>query len=229
MSLAPHYSRYSTGNIIPNPTTVEALNEEFLVAAAKRGDQQAFGQLTAHHTAKLLRTTLRITKNREDAEDAVQESLTRAFLHLASFDGRARFSTWLTRIAINAALGRLRKNRTLREVSIVEQSEPGGMLEHHELRADIPNPEECCVANERRRILNDAVVRLQPTLRETYEVHQVEQESLQQTAKTLGISTTAVKSRLFRARVELRRSLRTKTMHWHADTKSGLRKESRMR
>jgi RNA polymerase sigma-70 factor (ECF subfamily) len=229
MSFGPRFPRYSTGNNISPPATEQALNEELLVAAAKRGDQQAFGQLTACHTAKLLRTTLRITKNREDAEDAVQESLTRAFVHLASFDGRARFSTWLTRIAINAALGSLRKNRQSREVSIAEQSENGGMLEHYELRADVPNPEECCVANEHLRILNDAVVRLQPKLREIYEVHQLGRESLHQTAKTLGISTTAVKSRLFRARVELRRSLRIRTMHWQTSSNPGTRRESRIR
>ena len=227
MSVAARHPRYPPGrNILPLETG-QALDDELLVAAAKRGDQQAFGQLTARHTKKLLRITFRITKNREDAEDAVQESFTRAFIHLASFDGRARFSTWLTRIAINAALGRLRKNRTLLEVSIAEQSEPGGMLEHRELQADLPDPEESCAANERRRILKDAVVRLQPTLRETYEVHQAERESLHQTARTLGISTTAVKSRLFRARRELRRSLRQKTIRRPAD--SGLSGKSRMR
>jgi RNA polymerase sigma-70 factor (ECF subfamily) len=208
---------------------VQAADEELLVAAAKSGDRHAFGQLTERHTKKLLRTAHRITKNREDAEDAVQESFTRAFVHLASFDGRSRFSTWLTRIAINAALGNLRKNRKSREVSIAEPPESGGMPEHRELQADSPNPEECCAANEHRRILNDAIVRLQPTLRETYEVHHGERESLRQTAKTLGISTTAVKSRLFRARTELRRSLQKTTMHRHASPNPGSRRESRMR
>lgn len=209
MSFVPRHPRHSNGNNIPPPTTAQTLDEEHLVAAAKGGDHHAFGRIAECHTEKLLRITHRITKNREDAEDAVQESFARAFVHLASFDGRSRFSTWLTRIAINAALERLRRDRKSREVSIAEQSENGGVTGHRELQAEGLNPEECCAANERRRILNQAVVRLQPTLRETYEVHRVERESLRQTAKTLGISITAVKSRLFRARTQLRRSLQT--------------------
>jgi RNA polymerase sigma factor (sigma-70 family) len=86
-------------------------NEESLVLAAKSGDSQAFVELSTPHTAKLLTRVNQITRNREDAEDVVQEAILRAFLHLDKFEGRSAFATWLTRIAINSALMRLRRKR----------------------------------------------------------------------------------------------------------------------
>src|ERR1700757_803213 len=93
-------------------------SDEKLVVAAKRGERVAFDELFKRHAQNVYRTTYRITRNREDAEDAVQDCFLNAFVHLKSFDGRAQFATWLTRIAMNAALMRLRKNRTAREVPL---------------------------------------------------------------------------------------------------------------
>jgi hypothetical protein len=92
-------------------------SETQLVAAAKRGHQGAFGKFYARHSQKIYRTTLRITKNHENAEDAAQKSFLSALVHLGNFDGRSSFSTWLTRIAINSALMKLRKNRACPEIS----------------------------------------------------------------------------------------------------------------
>ena len=91
----------------------ERLDEKRLVAAAKYGESVAFDVLCERLTPRILRSLLRITKNREDAEDALQDSLLSAFIHIAEFDGRSAFSTWLTRIAINSALMILRKKRYL--------------------------------------------------------------------------------------------------------------------
>jgi RNA polymerase sigma-70 factor (ECF subfamily) len=88
-----------------------AATDEILVAAAKLGDRPAFAELWARHSKRSLQIAYRITKNREDAEDVLQEAWTKAYVHLKSFDGKARFSTWLTRIAINTALMTLRRKR----------------------------------------------------------------------------------------------------------------------
>src|SRR5215510_897434 len=92
--------------------------EDNLVTAARAGDRDAFSELVIRHADGVFRAAHRITRHREDAEDAVQESIANAFAHLASFNGASRFSTWLTRIAINAALMRLRKKRLSREVAL---------------------------------------------------------------------------------------------------------------
>src|ERR1700731_4916212 len=103
---------------VPSPLkAVTTINEDSLLATAKSGEAAAVDTLYRAHAEKLFRTVHRITRNREDAEDAVQDSFLRAFLHLQSFDGRSTFSTWLTRIAINSALMILRKKRNFREIS----------------------------------------------------------------------------------------------------------------
>src|SRR5260370_35370143 len=109
------------------------VSEETLVAAAKNGHSGAFDDLYKRHAEKMFRITYRIIRNREDAEDAVQECFLKEFLHLKNFDGRSRFSTWLTRIAMNAALIRLSKNQPSRDVSI-DQS-----LERSELCSEQPS------------------------------------------------------------------------------------------
>src|SRR5260370_5193667 len=94
------------------------VSDETLVAAAKNGHSGAFDDLCKRHAEKMFRISYRITRNREDAEDAVQECFLNAFLHLQDFDGRSRFSTWLTRIAMNAALMKLRRNPSSRQTPV---------------------------------------------------------------------------------------------------------------
>jgi RNA polymerase sigma-70 factor (ECF subfamily) len=154
----------------------------------------------------MLRITYRITRNRQDAEDAVQECFLNAFLHLKNFDGRSRFSTWLTRIATNAALMKLRKNRTSREVPVKDRAEAPDFRIEDALADSLPNPEERLAKSERETILRDAIAKLRPSIRKVIEIHQLQECSLSETAEVLGISVTAAKARMFHARAALRRA-----------------------
>jgi RNA polymerase sigma-70 factor (ECF subfamily) len=180
-------------------------NESELIAAARNGDSSAFGILCERHQEMILRVTFRITRNREDAQDAVQDSFLSAFVHLGSFDERSRFATWLTRIAINSALGQLRKKRNVREISMDEPSPESETRPQLELPDHAPDPEENYHHRERREIVGAAVGRLRPRNRRVVEVHQLGGFSIKETAKILGISMAAAKARMFHARAALRR------------------------
>jgi RNA polymerase sigma-70 factor (ECF subfamily) len=180
-------------------------SEERLIAAAKSGRKAPFGELCERHIKRVFRVTHRITRNREDAEDAVQDCFLSAFVHVKRFDGRSRFSTWLTRIAINAALMKLRKKRGTREVSMDEPSPSPELDVHWEIRDAAPDPEETCRLLERKRIVNEAVSGLRPRVRKVVELNQLQEHSVRETAQILGISTAAVKARMFHARVALHR------------------------
>jgi RNA polymerase sigma factor (sigma-70 family) len=180
------------------------LGEAQLVAAAKRGNQEAFGELYACHSQKILRATLRITKNREDAEDAAQDCFLNAMIHLESFDGRSSFATWLTRIAINSALMKLRKIRTCPEVSRDEPAAAEDFAPFEPVDSQ-PNPEEQFAQGQRERMVNRAVRKLRPALRQVVEFRRLREFSMKETARTLRITIPAAKSRLYHARVALRR------------------------
>ena len=178
--------------------------EDKLLAAARTGDRDAFVELIRPHTDQILRAAQRITRHREDAEDAVQECLANAFLRLASFTGASSFSTWLTRIAINAALMKLRRKRLSREVPMEEPTERTD-AQHLCLATDpAPNPEEWYAERECSQTLRKAVARLRPRLRDIVEVNGLHDNSIQKTAEILGISTGAAKARMFHARRALR-------------------------
>jgi RNA polymerase sigma factor (sigma-70 family) len=184
---------------------IEGWSEGKLIAAAKNGHGTAFGILCERHAEMVLRVTFRITRNREDAEDAVQDSFMSAFVHLSNFDERSRFATWLTRIAINSALGQLRKKRGIREIPIDEPSPAMEPRLHLEIPDRTPNPEENYRLRERREIVGAAVRRLRPRTRRVVEVHQLGEFSVKETAQVLGISMAAAKARMFHARAALRR------------------------
>jgi RNA polymerase sigma factor (sigma-70 family) len=184
---------------------IRLMSDEDLLTGAKKGQGTAFDELHNRHAAKMFRVAHRITRNREDAEDAVQECFLKAFLHLKAFDGRAKFLTWLTRIAINAALMKLRKNRASREVRIEDPVEAPG-FHTDELADSSLNPEERFAKSEREAILRDAVARLRPSIRNVIEVHQLQECSLSKTSEVLGISVAAAKGRMFHARAALRRA-----------------------
>jgi RNA polymerase sigma-70 factor (ECF subfamily) len=179
--------------------------EEQLRAAAKGGEGASFGELCERHMKQVIRVTRRITRNREDAEDAAQEYFLNAFLHLEDFDGRSRFASWLTRIAINAALMKLRKNRGVQEVPMDDPNPSFEFVVQREFRDAAPDPEESFSACERREILNTAILGLRPRARRVVELHQLQEHSLRETAQILGISTAAAKARMFHARVALHR------------------------
>jgi RNA polymerase sigma-70 factor (ECF subfamily) len=176
--------------------------EKRLVAAAKRSEAGAFGELCRPYIKRLLPTIQRITKDRQDAEDALQDSFLRALVHVREFDERSSFSTWLTRIAINSALMTLRKRRSSLEIPITDDGSQGSWS----VIDDRLNPEECCAQRERDEILRRAVGNLRPGIRRALQLQQLQEHSTKDTASALHISVTAAKGRLFHARAELRKS-----------------------
>src|SRR5712675_2585695 len=181
-----------------------AWSEKRLIAAAKSGRRAPFGELCERHMKRVSCVTRRIARNREDAEDAAQECFLNAFVHLKDFDGRSRFATWLTRIAINAALLKLRKNRRAREVPIDEPNPSSEPVAQREFPCDAPDPEESCSLRERKRIVKSAVSALRPRARNVVELF-MQEHSVSETAQILGISTGAVKTRMFHAKIALHR------------------------
>ena len=143
-------------------------SDAVLVSAVKSGDTDAFVELSKRHYRRILQTTYRITRNRQDAEDALQESLLQAFSHLNNFQEKCSFSTWLTRIAINAALMILRKGRG-GEISIDSTDDPSGRYEQWEVKAPTEDPESRYIRREREELLRDAILRLPPLGREVVE------------------------------------------------------------
>jgi RNA polymerase sigma-70 factor, ECF subfamily len=185
-------------------SSIDKDSDRALVAAAKRGHVQAFEQLVLHHQHRVLALAQRITKNREDAEDVSQESFQKAFLHLHGFQEHSRFSTWLTRIVMNEAFMVLRRRRKGLEV--------GGSDDDVKSASEVlvdqsPNPEESCWRRERTEILTGAIHRLGPRFRRTILLRLFAERSVEETAQVLGISTAAVKSRLFHGCRQLRRPM----------------------
>jgi RNA polymerase sigma-70 factor (ECF subfamily) len=183
-----------------------AVSEARLLSAAKRGQHAAFGKLCERHAKRIYHTTLRVTRNHEDAEDALQDSFLSAFAHLRNFDGRSSFSTWLTRIAINAALMKLRKNHGSREISMDDLAGTRDAAPRFEPADWHPDPEENCTQQERQRVVAGVVRGLRPSLRNVVEIRELQESSVKETAKRLGISVAAAKGRLFHAKAALRRS-----------------------
>jgi RNA polymerase sigma factor (sigma-70 family) len=189
------------GNFIGSAPTDEAL-----VVEARSGDHLAFGQLWKRHSNTAFKVVSRITGNRDDAEDAIQDAWMKAYVHLHTFDGRSKFSTWFTRIAINSALMILRKKRTHPETSM-DWSVDGGTWQQWEIPDKRANTEELYARKEVERDLKRAINRLRPALRTVIEIQQSNEGSVKELAGITGISVAAVKSRLLRARTVLRRSL----------------------
>jgi RNA polymerase sigma-70 factor, ECF subfamily len=179
------------------------MNEASLVAAAKSGENEALDALCQAHAPRLFRAVQRITRHREDAEDAVQDSFLNAIRHLNSFDGRSTFSTWLTRIGINSALMILRKKRNSREISVYRSTEDEPTWE---VPDSDPNPERRYAERERDRFLHSALQLLGPRIRRALELHAFQDNSVGETALQLGISVSAAKARVFRAKAVLRKS-----------------------
>lgn len=177
-----------------------------LVHAAKQGDISAFEQLVQRHTAMIFRVAMNITSSREDAEDVVQEAFLKAFQHLHRFEERSLFSTWLTRIAVNAALMKLRSLRRATTISIDQESDDGSTLA--EKVADWkPNPEQLYSRAEFKGILQRALASLPHSHRVVFWLRDVEGVSIADTAEMLGLSVPNVKACLFRARLKLRKHL----------------------
>jgi RNA polymerase sigma-70 factor, ECF subfamily len=176
-----------------------------LIAAAKCGDATAFEELIRRHEQRLHRVVQRITHNREDAEDAVQDSLVKAFVHLSEFRGGSEFSTWLTRIAINEALMNLRRNRRKNGVAV---GQPRGAEDLYPQIADLGlSPEQAYSLRELQQVLISMVEGLKPISRTVFQLRYLQQLSTSATANFMGLPVSTVKARLHRARLELRKVL----------------------
>jgi len=191
-----------------SPDRLVTQQDAALVAGAKTGDARAFELLVQRHEGKIFSLAQRMTRNREDAEDVVQQSFQKAFIHLKKFQGESLFSTWLTRIAINEALMLLRRKRGSREVPIAESSTEDETALPLDVPDSGPNPEDSCLLREQKRILSAAVNELTPGMRKAIELRELGELSTGETAQVMGLSVGAVKARVFHGRRKLRKTLK---------------------
>ena len=187
-----------------NACVSDPASERTLVIAAKNGDEHAFETLFKRYRRKTFAVVLRYTRVVEDAEDVVQQSFYKAFVHLCQFQGESSFSTWLTRIAINEALMFLRRIRLTREVSIDSIGDAEGSPAILEKLDSNPNPENRCSQREEVRILSKAVRNLRPRLRTAIVLRELRELSTSETACCMGLSVAAVKARIFHGKRKLR-------------------------
>ncbi len=182
-------------------------DESALVAKAREGDVSAFSQLIAQYERKIYRLAKRITQSDEDAEDVLQDTFLKAYEHLDSFQGNSKFYTWLVRITVNEALMKLRKRKGDRTVSLDDPGDNGDEPIVREIAVWEGDPEQRYSQEELRGILDDAIQNLKPSFRTVFLLRDVEELSTEETASLLNLSIPAVKSRLLRARLELRERL----------------------
>ena len=185
--------------------------EEILLASARAGDAAAFERLVMPHWDALLRITQRILRNREDAEDAVQTAFLDAFRNLKHFHGRSRFSSWLTRIAMNAAFMRLRVSRRKKEISIDDVTEAGEARASVQLVETRLNPEQEYLSEEGRALLQKGLKKLRPLYIEVLRLRGLQELSAKETARMLELPVGTVKARLHRARTILARHVKSIT------------------
>jgi len=185
-----------------NPTDNEAL-----IARLRAGDQSAYAQLVEEHASRVYRLALRMMGNEADAEDVLQETFLSAFKSIDHFEARSSLSTWLYRIATNAALMRLRRKEP-EQVSVDEPLESDeGDLMPRQFFDFCCLPEEDFLRDEARAEMQRAIDELPPTLRSVFLLRDIEGLSTEETAEALDLSISAVKSRLMRARLKLRERL----------------------
>jgi RNA polymerase sigma-70 factor (ECF subfamily) len=178
-----------------------------LVTSAREGDVHAFETLVQKYDRQIFRIAQHITQNREDAQDVVQDAFLKAYEKLDQFQGNSKFYTWLVRIAVNESLMRLRKRRTGKMVSIDEDIETDEGSVPRDLADWSPNPEQDYGQAELAEILRKTIQGLPHGFRIVFVLRDVDGLSTEETAETLGLSVPAVKSRLLRARLQLRERL----------------------
>src|SRR6202046_4910697 len=192
---------------IQNKTESPVTEELALVRAAKQGDDSAFEELVRRYDRNVFRIAQHITQNREDAEDVVQDAFLKAYNNLAQFQGQSKFYTWLVRIAVNEALMKLRRRRPERTVSLDEEVKTEDDSLPREVADWSPNPEQMYNQEELRDILTRTIQGLPAGFRTVFVLRDVEGLSTEETAQALELSIPAVKSRLLRARLQLRERL----------------------
>ncbi len=182
-------------------------DETTLVAQSREGDTAAFGELVRRYEGKIFRLAQHVTQNREDAEDVLQETFMKAYEHLDQFQGNSKFNTWIVRISVNQALMKLRRRKTDKSVSIDENIDTGEDTMVREIAAWDEDPEQRFSRDELGGILDTAVQSLEPPYRSVFVLRDIDELSTEETAEALGLSVPAVKSRLLRARLQLREKL----------------------
>lgn len=182
----------------PIASPVDPISDEEIVARVVKGETLLFELLMRRHNQRVYRTIRAILGTDEDVEDAMQQTYLNAFAHLSSFAGHARFSTWLTSIAVNEALGRRRR------LGIVPKSDDDTILH---IKSNAPDPEQQAMTSELQQFLEQEITSLPDHYRTVLILRQVEGLSTEETAQCLGVSTDVVKTRLRRARVMLREAL----------------------
>jgi len=194
-----------------------------LASAALAGCADAFGELQQLYSRRLYNTILRIIRNREDAEDLLQETFLRAYLALHTFEGKSSFYSWLTRIGINSAFMLLRKRRARPEILTSSSNRSEDEIFHLEMKDPSLNPEQVLDQRQRCANIERAIQGLGSSLRVPLETRMVHESSLGEIAETLDISLASVKSRLFRARVRLSASQVFRNSERKQPVSSGLR------
>jgi RNA polymerase sigma-70 factor (ECF subfamily) len=191
---------------LPPVSPADAADEAALLAGLRAGDEATFEALVRAHGGLLLAAARRLLQNEEDARDAVQEAFLAAFKGIGGFDGRARLSTWLHRIILNAALQKLRRRRRRREQPI-EPLLPQFLADGHQANPAAEWPEPAGAGLERRELcalVHRCIDRLPGTYGIVLLLRDIEELDTEETAEALGLSPGAVKTRLHRARQALR-------------------------
>ena len=179
------------------------MNEELLIRKGLRGDEEALETLFTRHKRTLFQTALRLLGNAEDAEDALQDGLLSAYRNLKRFEGRSQFSTWLTRIVINAALMRRRSKKVRTAMSLDEPPREDELPASERFADDGPTPEQTYQRTELRRLIGENLDELSPLLRTAFILREVEGFSTGEAASKLGVTENTLKARLWRARQQL--------------------------
>jgi RNA polymerase sigma-70 factor (ECF subfamily) len=182
-------------------------DEQAVVARAKSRSKTAFDELVTHYERRVFRLAQNITRNNEDAEDVVQNAFLKAFQNLPGFRGDSRFYTWLVRITVNEALMNIRRRSRHNEFAIDESKETDDSWVPLEIEDWGPNPEQRYSEQELQQILATTINKLQPAYRTVFQLRDVAGLSTEETAQALALTSSAVKTRLRRARMTLRNSL----------------------
>jgi RNA polymerase sigma-70 factor (ECF subfamily) len=183
--------------------SVSEQDEEQLIERGLGGDARALDALFARNNRALYQTALRVLGNPEDAEEALQEGLLSAYRNLPRFERRSQFSTWLTRIVINAALMRRRSKRARPAVSIEDCAAEGELPLAERYADEGPNPEQIYAGTELRERVSKKLGEISPLLRSAFWLREIEGLSTEEAAQVLGVSRNTLKARLWRARQEL--------------------------
>jgi len=194
------------GSRMQNPSSYREMADDALVSLCQEGDQASFDELMRRHQMSAMKVAVSIVRDRQDAEDEVQNAFWKAYEHINQFQRDAKFSTWLTRIVVNQCLMRLRQMRRAR-FAYIDDTEADDVAAA-DLKDIRPTPENLLGVTQVASVLHLEISRTPPLLRNVFLLRDVENKPMPEVAAKLGISVAAAKSRLLRARAELRSRMR---------------------